>query len=73
MLPAGDKDLAVGQDDAVVEGAGISHGTYGSDGGFGVGGADGDDVRVCGAVGVCSTENSVSGHAILFKARGKRE
>ena len=50
---AGDEDAAVGEDDAVVEGARVGHVGDGFGGDLGVGGVDGDDVGVgCGGCDV---------------------
>lgn len=52
VLAAGDEDLTIRKDYAVVEGARISHGIDVDNGGFGRWGADSDDMSVRSAVGV---------------------
>ena len=51
-LAAGNKNGAVGEDDAVGEGARVGHVAYCSDGGVGVWGAESDYVGVRGGIGV---------------------
>ena len=60
-LAARDEDGAVGEDDAVGEGALVGHVADGGDGGLVGGSADGDDVGVGGGVGVLVVDGAADG------------